>query len=89
MEREENGILVLFEKLADKIIRFEKQIKTNNKLSKADIYYMFEISDHIDKIKLHVKNKTWDKERAAKVYSYLISKDPELTSLARVIIDNA
>jgi hypothetical protein len=89
MEREENGILVLFEKLAGKIIRFEKQIKTNNKLSTSDMYYMFEISDYIDKIQLHVKNKTWDKERAAKVYGFLISKDVELVSLAKVILDHA
>jgi len=89
MERNENGILILFEKLAEKIHRFEKKIKVGNYLNTADIYYMFEMSDYIDKIQLHVKNKTWDKERAAKVYSYLISKDVELVSLAKAILDHA
>lgn len=89
MEREENGIIILVLKLAEKAQKFEKQIKSKCKLNTADVMFLLEMSDHIDKIKLHIKNKTWDNNRASKVYSYLISKDIELVNIARAILEYA
>jgi len=89
MEREENGIIILVLKLTEKAQKFEKQIKSIRKLNTADVMFLLEMSDHIDKMKLHIKNKTWDNNKASKVYSYLISKDIELVNLARTILSYA
>jgi hypothetical protein len=86
MEREENGIIMLVLKLTEKAQKFEKQIKSIRKINTADVMFLLEMSDHIDKMKLHIKNKTWDNNKASKVYSYLISKDIELVNLARTIL---
>ncbi len=89
MEREENGIIMLVLKLTEKAQKFEKQIKSIRKINTADVMFLLEMSDHIDKMKLHIKNKTWDNNKASKVYSYLISKDIELVNLARTILSYA
>jgi hypothetical protein len=92
MERiADNGIMFLFQELQLKINKFEKQIKLNSDhvLVTFDLDVLFDVSDYIDKFKKLLKNNKMDRDRVVKLYSYLISKDPELTSLARVIIDNA
>ena len=91
MEREENGIIMLVLKLTEKAQKFEKQIKSIRKLNTAtaDVMFLLEMSAHIDKMKLHIKDKTWDNNKASKVYSYLISKDIELVNLARTILSYA
>jgi hypothetical protein len=92
MERNtDNGIMILFQELQLKINKFEKQIKldSDHVLVTFDFDVLFDVSDYIDKFKKLLKNNKMDRDRVVKLYSYLISKDPELISLARVIIDNA
>lgn len=90
MEREENGIITLFNKLQEKVNRFEKQIKLHptKGLVTPDFTMLFNISDSIDKLRLMLRHKRMDQEKVVRLYTYLISKDPELVSLAKVILDN-
>lgn len=91
MEREDNGIITLFQELQKKINKFEKQIKldSDHVLVTFDFDVLFDVSDYIDKFRKLLKSNRMDRDRVVKLYSYLISNDPELKSLARVIIDNA
>lgn len=90
MEREENGLLFLQEQLAKKVWKFERQYKiskvTGVNKNISDLLYL---SDCIDKIKLHIKNKKYDTKQAVKLYGFLLSRDLELVRMAKMILGDA
>jgi hypothetical protein len=90
MEREENGLLLLQEELAKKVWKFERQYKISKVTGvNKNISDLLELSDCIDKIKLHIKNNKYDTKKVVKLYNFLISKDVELVNLAKQIIYHA